>query len=248
MKIITEFSSGNSNPKTKKEINRIFNKVAKLPNKKYDERNKLTSKEENYYYIHQKPDLLFIVLANNKYPERLVFELISKIQEENIPTMVNDETRELNPSGRQALKDLVTKYQDQKNINKIAEIQQNVDELKVDMRENINKMVQSVDDVNKLQEKSNALRLESEDYKKNSNELSEESANKKNNFSGRKNDIYAYSNSVNNRNFNNDKDVNSSNKKSSNFFNNYYNEEVQFMNMKIDLRVIEHKLKCLLNI
>lgn len=171
MKIITEFSSGNSNPKTKKEINRIFNKVAKLPNKKYDERNKLTSKEENYYYIHQKPDLLFIVLANNKYPERLVFELISKIQEENIPTMVNDETRELNPSGRQALKDLVTKYQDQKNINKIAEIQQNVDELKVDMRENINKMVQSVDDVNKLQEKSNALRLESEDYKKNSNEL-----------------------------------------------------------------------------
>ena len=50
-------------------------------------------------------------------------------------------------------------------------------------------------------------------YKKNSNELSEESANKKNNFSGRKNDIYAYSNSVNNRNFNNDKDVYSSNKK-----------------------------------
>lgn len=171
MKIITEFSSGNAAPKTKKEINRIFNKVAKLPNKKFDERNKLTSKEENYYYIHQKPDLLFIALANNKYPERLVFELISKIQEENIPTMVNDETRELNPAGRQALKELINKYQDVKNINKIAEIQQDVDELKVDMRDNINKMVQSVDDVNKLQEKSNNLRLESEDYKNNAKEL-----------------------------------------------------------------------------
>ena len=171
MKIITEFSSGNAAPKTKKEINRIFNKVAKLPNKKFDERNKLTSKEENYYYIHQKPDLLFIVLANNKYPERMVFELIAKIQEDNIPTMVNDETRELNPTGRQALKDLINKYQDLSNVNKIAEIQNEVNELKVEMKDNINKMVDSVDDVNKLQEKSNALRLESEDYKKNSQEL-----------------------------------------------------------------------------
>ena len=171
MKIITEFSSGNAAQKTKKEINRIFNKVAKLPNKKFDERNKLTSKDENYYYIHQKPDLLFIVLANNKYPERMVFELIAKIQEENIPTMVNDETRELNPTGRQSLKDLINKYQDVTNVNKIAEIQNEVNELKVDMKDNINKMVQSVDDVGKLQERSEALKLETEDYKKNSQEL-----------------------------------------------------------------------------
>ena len=171
MKIITEFSSGNAAPKTKKEINRIFNKVAKLPNKKFDERNKLTSKEENYYYIHQKPDLLFIVLANNKYPERMVFELIAKIQEDNIPTMVNDETRELNPTGRQALKELINKYQDLSNVNKIAEIQNEVNELKVEMKDNINKMVDSVDSAEKLQEKSNALKLETEDYKKNSQEL-----------------------------------------------------------------------------
>ena len=32
MKIITEYSSGNVEAKTKKEINRIFNKLAKLPN------------------------------------------------------------------------------------------------------------------------------------------------------------------------------------------------------------------------
>ena len=171
MKIITEFTSGNPNQKTKKEINRIFNKLAKLPNKKYDERNKITSKEENYYFINLKPNLLFIVLVNNQYPERYVFELINKIIEENIPTMVNDETKELNPSGRQALKELVNKYQDIKSISKIAEIQQDVDSLKVDMKKNINKMVESVDDVNELQNKSEQLKLESQDYKKNSVEL-----------------------------------------------------------------------------
>ena len=171
VKIITEFSSGNVDPKKKKEINRIFNKLAKLPNKKYDERNKITSKEENYYFMNVKPNYLFIILVNNQYQERYAFELISKIMEENIPTMINDETGELNPSGRQALKELVNKYQDIKSINKIAEIQGSVDSLKVDMKNNITKMVESVDNVNELQNKSEQLKLETEDYKKTSVEI-----------------------------------------------------------------------------
>ena len=171
VKIITEFSAGNIDSKKKKEINRIFNKLAKLPNKKYDERNKITSKEENYYFMNVKPNYLFIILVNNQYPERYAFELIAKIMEENIPTMINDETGELNPSGRQALKELVNKYQDIKSINKIAEIQSGVDSLKVDMKKNITKMVESVDNVNELQNKSEQLKLETEDYKKTSVEI-----------------------------------------------------------------------------
>ena len=171
VKIITEFSSGNVDPKKKKEINRIFNKLAKLPNKKYDERNKITAKEENYYFMNVKPNYLFIILVNNQYPERYAFELIAKIMEENIPTMINDETGELNPSGRQALKELVNKYQDIKSINKIAEIQGSVDSLKVDMKKNITKMVESVDNVNELQNKSEQLKLESQNYKDSSVEI-----------------------------------------------------------------------------
>ena len=170
-KLITEYSSGNSQPKTKKEINQIFNKLCKSSNKKLDERNKITSKNENYYFTFCKPDLIYVVLANNQYPERHIFELIQKINDEKIPSMVNDETRELNPSGRQQLKQLIDYYQDTKNINKIAEIQSDVDEIKVDMKENINKMVQSVDDTNKLQEKADALKFETEEYNKSSVEV-----------------------------------------------------------------------------
>jgi len=170
-KIITEFTSGNTQPKTKKEINQIFNKLCKSPNKKLDERNKITSKDENYYFTFCKPDLIFIILANNNYPERYIFELIQKINEDNIPSMVNDETRELNPTGRQALKQLIDIYQEPKNINKIADIQSDVDSIKIDMKKNINKMVESVDNVNTLQNKSEALRLESNDFKKSSAEV-----------------------------------------------------------------------------
>ena len=170
-KIITEFSSGNAQPKTKKEINQIFNKLCKTPNKKLDERNKITSKNENYYFTFCHPDLIYLILVNNEYPERYVFELIQKINDEKIPTMVNDETRELNPSGRQSLKQLIDVYQDPKNISKIADLQSDVNSIKVDMRKNINKMVESVDDVNQLQEKSAALKLESTEYKQNSVEV-----------------------------------------------------------------------------
>ena len=170
-KIITEFSSGNAQPKTKKEINQIFNKLCKTPNKKIDERNKITSKNENYYFTFCHPDLIYLILVNNEYPERYVFELIQKINDEKIPTMVNDETRELNPSGRQSLKQLIDVYQDPKNISKIADLQSDVNSIKVDMRKNINKMVESVDDVNQLQEKSAALKFESTEYKQNSVEV-----------------------------------------------------------------------------
>ena len=170
-KIITEFSSGNAQPKTKKEINQIFNKLCKTPNKKLDERNKITSKNENYYFTFCHPDLIYLILVNNEYPERYVFELIQKINDEKIPTMVNDETRELNPSGRQSLKQLIDVYQDPKNISKIADLQSDVNSIKVDMRKNINKMVESVDDVNKLGESAAQLQLETKEYKQNSIEV-----------------------------------------------------------------------------
>ena len=85
--------------------------------------------------------------------------------------MVNDETRELNPNGRQALKSLVDKFQDPKNVNKISELQSDVDSIKVDMKKNINKMVENVDDVNELQNKSEALRSSTAEYQKNSVEV-----------------------------------------------------------------------------
>ena len=84
--------------------------------------------------------------------------------------------------------------------------------------------------------------------KKNEDEYSGESGNKLNKFNEIKNNIYANSNNLSNKNFSNKKNIYSSNKETSNFFNNFYNEDIQYMNMKIDLRVLEHKLNCLLNI
>ncbi len=85
--------------------------------------------------------------------------------------MLNDETQELNPNGRQQLKQLIDNYQNKTQTDTISSIQSDVDSLKVDMKNNINKMVESVDDVNNLKDKSDQLKLETVDYQKNSVEV-----------------------------------------------------------------------------
>ena len=170
-KQITEYSNSGCSSQAKKIGNQIFQKVVKSPTKKLDERNKIVSKGEIFYFILTQTNVTFSVLVEEKYPERLVFQMIENIKEENIPLMVNDETKELNPQGRQAIKQLVEKYQDQNNFNKIAEIQKDVDEIKVQMKENIKKQVDSMEDVNKLEEKSANLKMQTADYANNANTL-----------------------------------------------------------------------------
>ena len=116
-KIITEFSSTINSSKIKKEINQIFSKICKNQTKKYNERNKITSKDTIYYYTLIKPNLIFITLVEDEYPEELVFELIDKINEEKITTMINEETQELNPNGRVELKNIIDSYQKKNDEN-----------------------------------------------------------------------------------------------------------------------------------
>ena len=84
--------------------------------------------------------------------------------------------------------------------------------------------------------------------KQNENEQPEVFGNKKYSFNEMKNNIYGYSHFLTDRNLNNKRPEFNLNQKKRSFFNDYYNEEIKYMNMKIDLRVIEHKLNCLLNI
>ena len=106
-KIITEYSSSNHSNQIKKEINQIFSKLSKTQIKNYNERNKITSKASIYYYIIEKPNLIFIVLVDEDFPEDLVFELIGKIQKEEIIKNMNKETQDLNSSGRIELLNII---------------------------------------------------------------------------------------------------------------------------------------------
>ena len=155
-KIITEYSSTGDSNQIKKEINQIFAKICKSQIKKYNERNKITSKDSIYYYIIENPNLIFIILVDEEYPEDLVFELIDKIKKDEITKMINEETQELNPSGRVELKNIIDIYQkknldqnENDNENKIIEVNSNNNNVKgnqINMTENIEDLQTKTDE------------------------------------------------------------------------------------------------------
>ena len=155
-KIITEYSSSGDSNRIKKEINQIFTKICKSQIKKYNERNKITSKDSIYYYIIENNNLIFIILVDEEYPEDLVFELIDKIKRGEITKMINEETQELNPSGRVELKNIIDIYQkknsdenENDNENKIIEVNSNNNIEKgnqVNMTENIEDLQTKTDE------------------------------------------------------------------------------------------------------
>lgn len=170
VQIIAEFIVVKS-PQTQIEAKQIFEKLSKTQEKKIEERTKIQGKQGNYYFTITGPNkLFFLVLVESSYPERFVFELIDNINKDHIPLMVNDKN-ELNASGRQMLKTLVDKYQDENGLNKIGSINSEVDDIKVDLSHNIKKMMNNMDDIKSLENQSNSIKVKSADYKKNSKDL-----------------------------------------------------------------------------
>ena len=151
-KIMTEYSSTSNANEIKKEINQIFAKECKTQLKKYNERNKKTSKDSIYYFIIEKPNIIFIILVDEDYPEETVFELLEKIQKKQITKMLNEETNELNSEGRLELKNIIDIYQ-KKNGDEDGDKNDKVNEDK-NIKENNGK-----DNLNIDKEKNNDINL-----------------------------------------------------------------------------------------
>jgi hypothetical protein len=167
IKIITEYIVI-KNPQTQTEAKQIFEKLSKVQEKKIDQRNKIQGGQGNYYFTITAPNCFFLVLVDQNYPERFVFELIDAINKDHIPLMVNDKG-ELNASGRQILKNHVDNYQEAKN--RISDVQNDVNEIQLEMKENIKKIITNVDDARNLQATSDRIKNNSADYKKNAKDL-----------------------------------------------------------------------------
>lgn len=166
VKVISEFVVV-KHAQTPVEAKQIFEKLSKVE-KKIDERNKIQGGQGNYYFTITSPNVFFLCLVDPNFPERKVFEMIENINKDHVPMMVT-EKGELNASGRQILKTIVDKFQDGKD--KISDLQNDVDEIQIDMKNNIKKIVTNVDDARKLQDTSDRIKANSADYKKNAKDL-----------------------------------------------------------------------------
>ena len=170
-KILTEFSTNMIGSKEKKNANHIFKRISKSNERRYEERNIITAKDNKYYFSLFQPSIVFIVYADENFPERLIFTMFEEVRKEKILSMINEETKELNPNGRQSLKQIIGKYQDFEKIDKIYTIQKDINEVKIDIKEKLNKAEENFEDIELLEEKSHELSNLTTEYTDSINEI-----------------------------------------------------------------------------
>lgn len=152
-----------------KESKSIFEKYCKSASMKYEQRNRVIGSEGNFYFTITPTNVFYLVLAKSDYPERQVFELIEEIQKENVPLLV-DEKGELNKIGKQSLKNLVEAYQNPSS-NKIAMVQSDLNDVKIEMRDNVKKVIGNLEDVQALDQRAARIKDGAKAFADDSNKL-----------------------------------------------------------------------------
>ena len=167
-KIITEYSTNLISSKEKKNAIQIFKRICKSNERRYEENNIITAKDNKYYFSLFQPSTVFISYALNSYPQTLIFELFEEIKKSNILTLINEETKELNPNGRQDLKQMIEKYQENEKLKRFEEIKKDIDDVKIEIKKSVNNMLDNVESVENLEERINELNEETKEYMSNS--------------------------------------------------------------------------------
>ena len=149
---------------TAKEANKIFKKLSESGIQTKDLRNKVDNRGKGYYYftINSK-NIFYLILGDNNLKERDAFGLMDELQNENIPLMIDSKTGKLNLEGRKKLKEMVEDFEKNKS-NKIQGIQNEVDQVKDVMKNNIKNMYNNVEDVQIMEQKADELKVEAEKY------------------------------------------------------------------------------------
>ena len=114
-----------------------------------------------------------IGIFNSNYPNRIAYKLLENLYEKAFKNQTEiDENNKRNLNDIQLyMVELERDYNDIEKINKIKNIQNDVDSLKISVKNNINGMLENLELVENLNNQSDALREKAKEYKDNAKEL-----------------------------------------------------------------------------
>ncbi|CAD8112267.1 unnamed protein product [Paramecium sonneborni] len=140
-----------------------------------EERQKVDSANGSWFCKIDDKGLFYLILGISTYPERHAYALIQEIQTE-FSKLGNDSFRDdasLKLHIKKPLKDLGLKYNDLVSLDKIYQAQQNVDQTKIVMEDNIKSMINNGQQLDVLSIKAEDLNKNAKSFAKNANELAQ---------------------------------------------------------------------------
>ena len=185
--IVDYFPQGKGNQHIFKDyarniIDRLLN-MSIGPNERYKE----TVDNDKKFNVttDNKANVSFMILTNDSFPERYSYKLLMELETKSISTInkhyinkvvldVLDRAENFKTFAKDIqlyMVELERKYRNIVENDKIGIIQEDVDDLKVDIKKNIDKMLTNIEMVSDLEEKSHALKDMAKEYKMGSKEL-----------------------------------------------------------------------------
>ena len=137
---------------THNDTTKIFNKICAEESITTNEHSQIIANHSTRYFFTILPPAIFILVeVDTNYIEKNAFKMIKHINEDHIPLML-DEKGKINNLGKEALIDVIEKYQDVNNITKISDLNE-ADSIKIDGKDNVSNIIVSVGNVKELEDK-----------------------------------------------------------------------------------------------
>lgn len=168
-RLIGEYSS-KSDSSWKKNAQIIFADYCKNIESKLNKNHKVPSLEGFFYCKFSKNKIFYLVHVSEKYPEQRAFSFIDDLIKDNIHLLV-DSKGELNQPGQNALKALVIEYDknktnESKDEDKLSSLNGDINEIKIEMKNNVKKVLANTDDLQSIDVKAVRIKDNAELFKK----------------------------------------------------------------------------------
>ena len=133
---------------THNDTTKIFNKICSEESITTNEHSQIIANHSTRYFFTILPPAIFILVeVDTNYIEKYAFKMINHINDDHIPLMLDDKGK-INNLGKEALIDVIEKYQDVNNITKISD-----DSIKIDGKDNVSNIMVSVANVKEYEDK-----------------------------------------------------------------------------------------------
>ena len=143
---------------------KFFKELVNDGNIKKDKRGRHKINDESfYYYIINNDNIFYLIYSEDNLKEYDAFDLIQHLQKNNIPPLIDAKIQKFEE--KKKFEEAVEYFLKNK-MNKIRNVEIQVNDVKEVMKENINEMASGIVKIQELEEKSDNLNKEAIEYHK----------------------------------------------------------------------------------
>ena len=158
-------AKGENYPEITEEATEIMENLQSMLLQNYQRQN--VEGNQGIWFCVKKRNAAFFVLTDFNYSDRLAYNLLGELEKKYDIFLSEHDLNALKKEGN----DLIEKYNNPANFDKLSQAREQVDEIKTEVQDNVNKLIVNGDNLNDLEDQTHNIRRGAEQFGKNSKSL-----------------------------------------------------------------------------